>query len=183
MYPRREFTPSDGQSSLQCLGLCPSASLIINIAKSQPQVGVASDASHHRSPELRPHPEPMDSNEDDPMQHEDQPMVESDNDFDNPDSDNASYMGIGNVPLLPPVGIGPGEHVVPPLGPGGIMGPGGIVPIGTGRRGRRARLDPFHSGRFGGEGHRLGGKEGPSITGRCAWVWSTMCVVFSYLYI
>lgn len=120
--------------------------------------------------ELRPHPDPMDVGEDGPAEHENEDMDGSDQDSDDPNSNDPDSggdddMGIGNRPLLPP-------YVIPPLGPRGVM------PVVPGRRGpRRGRFNPFQQGeRFGGEGHRLGGKEGPGAISRGKWVCPIMGV-------
>lgn len=125
------------------LGLCPSASLVVRDQGSK-QGGVAS-----AEPKAVPEPMEVDGEEEDKGA-----SAHSDDDS---GSDSDSDMGDGNPPLpIPPIGVQRPPHRgrgYPPM------------PIG-GRRGHM--FNPFNPGAdetFGGQGHRLGGREGQVIAG------------------
>ena len=149
-FPRHEYTPEEGQSSLEALGMCPSASLVVSISSVNKERGVAVAK--------QPVPVPMDTG--DGGVAGDGPDSHSNSDESDSDTDDGS---------MPPPGIfGPprGNYIRP--GGAGVQPPGNLRPhvnFGPPRHRGHGFQNPFLPGGFGGGGHRLGGKEEVAVAG------------------
>lgn len=139
-FPRREYTPAEGQRSLEALGLCPSTSLVVSDQRAKEGGGAKEVGGATSQPKSAP--EPMEIEE----EGEDQDLAHSDNS--GSDSDSDTEHGNQRLPHIPPIGIHRPPWRGPPQG-GQMFNP----------------FNPAADETFGGQGHRLGGREGQVVAG------------------